>query len=193
MVTHGPKHEFLGLDSTLNEGGTITIGITCYVQHAHEKLKDLLPAILWCPWELDQEEAKNSCSIVSLLLYISWRCCLDIQTVMFSSNGDCIPFQDWKILKCILHYSCSKRDDALAFGVSNIGYLRPFIDTSMLLMPAWKVNLVGHAMIQTKVKHKRLNQYWSHWNKQFSPAHYLGTNISWWARILHPCQHPTSR
>jgi len=81
---------------------------------------------------LDEERAENFHSVVALLLFISKRCRLDIQTaVAFLTTRVSKPNEDdWKKLRRVLQYLRGTIDLRLTLGADNILKAKTWVDVS---------------------------------------------------------------
>ena len=118
---------------------------------------------------LGQDEAAKSHSIVSLLLYISWKWCYDIQTaIAFLWNKVSKSCYDSpETLNCILQYLYGTCDNILTTRGYVIGHLRSSVVASSAVhsdmkKSHWWSHVLGcwsfiNQMLQTKFKHKQFN------------------------------------
>ena len=82
--------------------------------------------------KLDEERAENFHSVVALLLFVSRRCRLDIQTALaFLTTRVSEPtLDDWNKLKRVLQYLRGTIDLKLTLGADDILKAKTWVDVS---------------------------------------------------------------
>lgn len=142
---------------------------------------------------LSEERAENFHSVTALLLYVSQRCRLDIQTaVSFLTTRVSKPTEDdWSKLRRVLQYLRGTIDDKLVLGGNSIGHMRTWVDASYAIHNDRKSHTggaisFGRGVLMTKSKKQKLNTKSSTEAEVVAISDYMGEMI--WARMFLECQ-----
>ena len=121
-ITTGNKHNFLGMDLTFHENGTVTIDMSDYVVDALKEFPDKLRSDAASPTHPDlfyidhfspsmsKENSDLSHSLVMKLMWVSQRCRLDVATTIANTPVEPLPLD----VVCLCH---CQRSSILIQGV----------------------------------------------------------------------------
>ena len=142
-VSKGNRHNFLGMDILFQKDKTVNISMKEMTKKAIDDFDDdivrnsVTPAMRHL-FEvkdsplLSEEKQENFHSVTSLLLYLSRRCRLDIQTTVayLTTRVSCPTEDDWKKLKRCLQYLRGTLDLTLTLGADDITRMMTWVDVS---------------------------------------------------------------
>ena len=145
-VVRGLIHEFLGMDIEFKRGkeaGKVSIGMKKHILKAIDMFLDDITRDAATPAtpylfknrgakDLDEKRADNFHSVTALLLFISRRSRLDIQTaVAYLCTRVAKPNEDdWKKLKRVLQYLRGSIDLVLTLGADDIANMQAWVDVA---------------------------------------------------------------
>ena len=114
--------------------------------------------------KLSEEKADNFHSVVAMLLFISRRCRLDIQTAVgfLTTRVSCPDLDDWNKLKRLLQYLRGIIDLVLTLGVDDLLSMCTWVDVSYRVHSDCKSHTGGAiswgwGVLLTMCKKKKLN------------------------------------
>ena len=131
-VTRGDKHDFLGMNIHF-KAKKVKISMNKHILKAMNDFPENITRNASTPAtsylfevreseNLTEEKADIFHSIVAYLLFISWRCRLDIQTAIgfLTTRVSCPTIDDWTKLRCVLQYLRGTIDLVLTIGADDI-------------------------------------------------------------------------
>ncbi len=140
--SRGNKHDLLVMDIRY-EKGKVKIGTKKHIKKALDLFKDDITRDAATPARpnlfdvqeselLEAERAENVHSVTALLLFISRRCRLDIQTAVgfLTTRVSCPTVKDWLKLKRVLQYLRGTMDLHFAIGADDIHKMKSWVDVS---------------------------------------------------------------
>ena len=139
----GKEHEFLGMKFILKKGKVI-ISMKKHIKKAIDSILDDITRTAASPANnnlfqvqheaefLDEEHTDNYHSVVALLLYISRRCRLDIQTAVgcLTTKVSNPNEGDWKKAERVPQYLNGTIDLTLTLGADDITQMKLWVDVS---------------------------------------------------------------
>ena len=140
--TRGDKHDFLGMELLFKEN-KVKVSMKKHIKKAFDMFQEDIVRNAATPAsshlfktrdspKLDEGKAENFHSVTALLLFISRRCRLDIQTAGgFLTTKVSEPDEDdWKKLKRVLQYLRGTIDLVLTIGADDITKAKSWVDVS---------------------------------------------------------------
>ena len=142
--TRGKEHEFIGMNLKFTEDKKVKVSMKKHILKAINSFHDDITRDASTPAtshlfgvreaspQLSEEKADNFHSVVAMLLFISRRCRLDIQTAVgFLTTRVSDPdMDDWNKLKRVLQYLRGTIDLVLTLGADDILDMFAWVDVS---------------------------------------------------------------
>jgi len=142
--TRGKEHEFIGMNLKFTDDRKVKCSMKKHVLKAINSFHDDITRDASTPVtsylfgvresspHLSEEKADNFHSVVAMLLFISRRCRLDIQTAVgFLTTRVSAPDQDdWNKLKRVLQYLRGTIDLVLTLGADDLLSMFAWVDVS---------------------------------------------------------------
>ena len=142
--TRGKEHEFIGMNLKFTDDRKVKVSMKKHVLKAINSFHDDITRDASTPAtsylfgvresspQLSEEKADNFHSVVAMLLFISRRCRLDIQTAVgFLTTRVSGPDQDdWNKLKRVLQYLRGTIDLVLTLGADDLLSMFAWVDVS---------------------------------------------------------------
>ena len=170
----GEEHDFLGMNIKYKDG-KIKIGMKKHLLKALDDFDEDITRNATTPArchlfktrdapKLSEEKADNFHSVTALLLFVSMRCRLDIQTaVAFLCTRVKEPDEDdWKKLRRTLQYIRGTIDQELTLGADNIMLMKSWVDVSYAVHDDCRSHTGGAmswgwGVLMSKSKKQKLN------------------------------------
>ena len=140
--TRGKEHDFLGMNINYKKG-KIKVSMKKHIKKAIESFPEDVVRAASTPAaahlfevrdaeKLDNDKAETFHSITAILLFLSRRCRLDIQTAVafLCTRVSCPDTDDWKKLRRVLQYLNSTIDLVLTLGADDISKAKSWVDVS---------------------------------------------------------------
>ena len=142
--TRGKEHEFIGMNMKFTKEKTVQIGMKKHILKAIDTFEEDITRNAATPAtsylfgvresspKLSEKKADNFHSVVALLLFISRRCRLDIQTAIgfLTTRVSCPNLDDWNKLKRVLQYLRGTIDLVLTLGADDLLEMCAWVDVS---------------------------------------------------------------
>ena len=173
--TKGEKHDFLGM-TILAKKGKLTVDMKKLVMKAIADFAEDITRDAATPAKhylfevreeakpLQKDKAENFHSVSALLLFISRRCRLDIQTAVgfLTTRVSCPDEDDWMKLKRVLQYLRGTLDLKLTLGADDITKMKSYVDASFGVHSDCRSHTggcitFGWGVLMTKCQKQKLN------------------------------------
>jgi len=198
--TRGKEHEFLGMVLKFSDG-KLEISMEKHIEKALDSFmgkvakRSATPARTYL-FEvrekspvLDEKRADNFHSVVALLLFISRRCRLDIQTAIgfLTTRVSCPNEDDWLKLARVLGYLEATKNLKLVLGADDIKKMKSWVDVSYGVHTDCRSHTGGCAsfgwgVLLTMCQKQKLNVKSSTEGETVGASDYLPNMI--WARMF---------
>ncbi len=202
--TRGENHDFLGMEIKFKKN-KLTIGMKKHTLKAINSFMDDITRNALTPAKanlfvvnenakkLDEKRAENFHSVNALLLFISRRCRLDIQTAVgFLCTRVAEPDEDdWLKLKRVLQYLRGTLDFVLTLGCDDITKMNSWVDVSYGIHNDCKSHTggcisFGWGVLLTKCQKQKLNTKSSTEGEIVGVSDFMPNMI--WARMFLEAQ-----
>jgi hypothetical protein len=158
-VSRGKTHNFLGMEITFNDDGTLSIRMEEYIAETLREFPDKLRKSASTPARADLQQIDSSSkllnkerseafhSLVMKLMFLCQRCRLDITTaISFLCTRVQRPTEeDWAKLKRCLEFLNGTIGDPMVLGAESLDKLLNFVDVSFAVHPDMKSHTGGGA------------------------------------------------